>query len=623
MDQGIVITEKKMNDLFETLKMNSDLVGEWNDRLTASCEDPDWSDTVYERAKILRQVYEENEKLSGEFFGSLPQRMTYKEWELLFDLMWNVHENQLYVVSFGLRLARFLLPHFEECQDYAKIVFLNYAMGSEYYLLFDRTLNSDGPSEWLQYFEKISTYEEHYAEIKSETYRALFFSAYLNLIQYSVGYPSLAGRIGEFRQKCRALWDREDVQALDGNTPYVKAIVRSVDEQYLYALSAEPSAITDAEEYCTMAEQAIGKMGRINLKSDPLGQYKIMENTFKRLQKQTSEEACITSVSDYILKALPAINFEKSDSKRTYQLLINEHTTFAYAAKLMKNLPKEKSGILDGAIQRLTKDSMHTPFTFYPEEFNWVFYEFYGLVAPYVKNADEKLKLLLNLILRRQPTTYVHSLMVSKIARMIGETVIEKQPALFVGLLGTAGESDVKANKDNLLAFIEKSGLLHDIGKCRVAIIINTQDRKLSEDEYGILKYHPSLGAKLLSEDPDFQPFVDVIRGHHKTYDGKGYPADFDNCASPVRILIDLIRISDSADAGTDVLGRYYTHGKTFQMILSELKEGMGTLYNPDLVGLIDKDAKLQEQISRLTSEGRMALYQKTYVEIMNMHKNV
>ena len=114
---------------------------------------------------------------------------------------------------------------------------------------------------------------------------------------------------------------------------------------------------------------------------------------------------------------------------------------------------------------------------------------------------------------------------------------------------------------------------------------------------------------------------MDVIRGHHKTYDGKGYPEDFDTNASPIRVLIDLIRISDGADAGTDVLGRYYTHGKTFQMILSEFKEGAGTLYNPDIVSLIDKEKELQEKISKLTSDGRMELYQKTCIEIMNMHK--
>ena len=338
--------------------------------------------------------------------------------------------------------------------------------------------------------------------------------------------------------------------------------------------------------------------------------------------EQTSEEASIVSMSDYILKALPAINFEKSDSKRTHQLLQNEHACFAYAAKALKNLPKEKGVLLQSALNRLIKDSVHTPHTFYPEDFNWTFYEFYRLAAPLINNAEDKLSLLLNLILRRQPITYVHSMMVSKIARLIGESVLDHKPSLFIGLLGYKNEKEVLANREKLLSHIEKSGLLHDIGKCRVAIIINTQDRKLSEDEYGILKYHPYLGAKLLADDPDFAPYVDVIRGHHKTYDGKGYPQDFDNVSSPARVLIDLIRLADSADAGTDVLGRYYTHGKTFQMILDEFKADAGTIYNPDLVSILENDKATCDKISHQTSDGRIKLYQEICIEVMNMHKN-
>ena len=548
--------------------------------------------------------------------------MSDKEWALLFEFMWNLHRELLYVVSFGLRLARFLLPHFEERNDYARIIFLNYAMGCEYYLLFDQTLNADGPVEWLPYFEKVISYESHYAEIGSEIYRGIFFSAYLNLIQYSAKYPALAGRAQEFYQRSHALWDQEKVQALDGNTPYVKSIVRTIEEQYLYVLSSAPSAITDTEQYLSLAEAALNKMGRINLKSDPLGYYKIVENSYKRIQKQSSEEASVISISDYVLKALPAINFEKSDSKRTFQLLMNEHTSYAYAANILKNLPAEKKSLLENVTRRLIMDSIHTPHMFYPGDFNWIFYQFYGLAAPFLNSPEQKLQLLLNLILRRQPVTYVHSLMVSKIARMIGESVMDHRPELFVGLQNYCTVEEVTKNRDSLLDYVERCGLLHDIGKCRVAIVINTQDRKLSEDEYGILKYHPNLGAKLLSDDPDFAPYLDIIRGHHKTYDGHGYPNDFDNTASPLRVLIDLIKLADSADAGTDVLGRYYTHGKTYRMILEEFRAEAGTTYNPDLVALLEKDAALQDKISKLTSEGRIPLYQKTFVEIMNMHKN-
>lgn len=617
-----LITKEIIDQLFETMKKNAALVNEWNRRLMESCEDEKWTDTVLERSKVLHQVFEENERISKEFWDSLPPRLYGEEIDVLFDLMQNIHNEAIYVVSFGLRLARLLLPYFEDKQDYGKIVFLNYSMGHANYLLFDRTLNTEGPSDWLTYFETVTGYEEKYCQIEQEEYRSIFFSAYLNLIQYSINYPSLKGRTREFYEKAHALWNREDVQALDGTNSAFKSKMAEIESQYLFVLSLNPEYIDDADGYCSLAEQSLKKIGRVNIKSDPTGYHKIMECNVKRLKKQASDEACVVSLSDYILKAIPPLSFDKKEDGKTLQMLMNAHNTFFYALKLMQTLPEEKQHLLDSALLRLIRDDMHVPYAFYRDEFSWVFYRLYHDAAAYIKNAEDKLKILQNMILGRQPITYFHSCMVANIARMIGEAVIAQKPELFASLAGYENAGDVKKKSASLLSTIETCGMLHDIGKCRVAIVINAQDRKLTESEYGILKYHPQMGAKLLENDEDLKSYLEVIIGHHKTYDGQGYPATFDNTTSPVRILIDLIAIADAMDAGTDILGRYYTHGKDFKKLLEELKEGAGTRYNPDLVAVIEKDVNLQERIAELTSKGRLSSYQKSCIEIINMHKN-
>ena len=616
------ITKESINALFETLKNNAAVVNDWNDRLMDSCEEESWGDTVAERSKILRQVYQENEKICSEFWDSLPPRLYGEEIDLLFDLMHQLHSNMLFIVSFGLRLGRLLLPYYEDRQDYGRIVFLNYALGYGNYLLFDRTLNVDGPSDWLSYFEKVTEYETHYAEINEESFRGIFYTAYLNLLQYSGNYPSLAGRTHEFYQRAHDLWASEAVQAIDSGTASIQSKMAEIEDQYLYLLTIDPSLVADVEEYCTLAEQALKKSGRVNVKSDPTGFYKIMENNTKRLRKQSTDEASLQAISDYILKAIPPLNFEKGDSKRTYQLLMNEHISYAYGVKLLQGLPAEKQSLLDKAMMRVIEDSLHTPYAFYHAELNWVFFSFYGLTKPYIKDEETKRRILMNLILCRQPITCFQSKMVSRIACSIAESALARKPELFVGLPGYDNVDAVKNGRKELLSQIEKCGILHDIGKCRVAVVINTQDRRLTEDEFGILKYHPQLGAKLLSNDEAFAPYHDVILGHHKTYDGQGYPNYFDNTASPMRILIDLISIADSTDAATDHLGRNYSEGKDFSKLLEELKEGSGTRYNPDLVSIICEDKKLQKELEELTSKGRLGLYQQTCKEILNMHKN-
>ena len=228
------ITKEQVDMFFETLQKNSALVGEWNDKLMETCEEQKWKDLAAKRSETLRQVYQNNEDICKEFFDSLPPRLTREDLGILFELAYNLHVNGVYVVSVGLRLERILLPYFEELQDYGKVVFLNYAMGYANYLLFDRTLNYSGPSEWLQYFEKIPTLEEHYCKIENEVFRGIFYSAYISLIQYSDVYPALEGKTYEYYQGAHALWDREDVQKLDGNSPYLKAKIKAVDDQYIY-----------------------------------------------------------------------------------------------------------------------------------------------------------------------------------------------------------------------------------------------------------------------------------------------------------------------------------------------------------------------------------------------------
>ena len=109
------------------------------------------------------------------------------------------------------------------------------------------------------------------------------------------------------------------------------------------------------------------------------------------------------------------------------------------------------------------------------------------------------------------------------------------------------------------------------------------------------------------------QKYRDMILGHHKSWDGKmGYPKDFDNCASPDRMLIEILRISDCLDAATDFIGRSYGTAKNFAQCLEEFSLGKGTLYCQELIELLEGDAALQDELTYLLEAGRI----RTYYEI-------
>ncbi|MDD6456725.1 MAG: histidine kinase dimerization/phospho-acceptor domain-containing protein [Lachnospiraceae bacterium] len=140
----------------------------------------------------------------------------------------------------------------------------------------------------------------------------------------------------------------------------------------------------------------------------------------------------------------------------------------------------------------------------------------------------------------------------------------------------------------------------------------------MCESEMNQLRQHTEEGYKLACLSERLHPYADIIRGHHRSYDGKsGYPEAFDNTASPDHFFIDLIRICDCLDAGTDAIGHVYCKTKDFDEVLEELTEGAGTQYHPELVQLILENEPLREAMKYQCGAGRLRTYYETYQTYM------
>lgn len=69
------------------------------------------------------------------------------------------------------------------------------------------------------------------------------------------------------------------------------------------------------------------------------------------------------------------------------------------------------------------------------------------------------------------------------------------------------------------------AGLMHDLGKIAMPAEILNKPGKLTEDEFKIIKSHPTEGHKLLVTASDISDLVlDVCLHHHEKMDGSGYP---------------------------------------------------------------------------------------------------
>jgi putative nucleotidyltransferase with HDIG domain len=99
---------------------------------------------------------------------------------------------------------------------------------------------------------------------------------------------------------------------------------------------------------------------------------------------------------------------------------------------------------------------------------------------------------------------------------------------------------------------IHTAALLHDIGKFIFPDSILFADRKLTDEEWAIVKMHPEQGAKLVRRIEGYGPVADIILAHHERMDGRGYyrmPAEQIPVGSRIIAIADTYDVMTSRDS--------------------------------------------------------------------------
>jgi len=149
-----------------------------------------------------------------------------------------------------------------------------------------------------------------------------------------------------------------------------------------------------------------------------------------------------------------------------------------------------------------------------------------------------------------------------------------------VGLARELGVVDVA-----LLKAIEAAALLHDMGKLAVPEYILNKPGRLTAAEFEKMKLHASVGADILSAIDFPYPVVPIVRHHHESWDGTGYPEGLRGTEIPIGARI--LSVVDCFDALTS--DRPYRRKLSDAEALQILNERKGTMYDPWVVQTFER----------------------------------
>lgn len=129
-------------------------------------------------------------------------------------------------------------------------------------------------------------------------------------------------------------------------------------------------------------------------------------------------------------------------------------------------------------------------------------------------------------------------------------------------------------------AKIVRGGLIHDIGKIGVTDAIIGKKGRLTDEEYAALKLHTVIGAEIVSQMPQFQDLLPLVRHHHERWDGLGYPDNLKG--NEVSLGARIMCLADSIEAMLS--DRPYQSTRSLADVIEEVKRCSGAQFDPQVV---------------------------------------
>ncbi len=153
-----------------------------------------------------------------------------------------------------------------------------------------------------------------------------------------------------------------------------------------------------------------------------------------------------------------------------------------------------------------------------------------------------------------------------------GHTMRVTEYALMLGTAMDLPESEILV--------LRRAAQFHDIGKLVIDLSCIQKPGKLTEEEWVLIRKHPSVGANIIQPLGFMEREQFIIRHHHERMDGNGYPDGLNG--DQLDDLTKILTVVDSYDAMTS--RRNYRKNMTMQEAVAELHKCSATQFDSRIV---------------------------------------
>jgi putative nucleotidyltransferase with HDIG domain len=163
----------------------------------------------------------------------------------------------------------------------------------------------------------------------------------------------------------------------------------------------------------------------------------------------------------------------------------------------------------------------------------------------------------------------------------------------------------------SLMQALLTASFLHDIGKLAVPEYIINKPGKLTPEEFEKMKIHPVVGADILERVKFPCPVVPIVRSHHESWDGSGYPDGLKGEDIPIGARV--LTAVDCFDALAS--DRPYRKAMSIDDAMAFVKSKAGIQFDPAVVELLAEHYPRLEEMARQQIEEVEPLKTDLFIE--------